>query len=345
MRFLLRWQHVAPGTQLAGDAGLAAVIEQLQGFEAAAVGLGARAAGPPPAPLLARLARRPLPRRGGGLAPARAPASQRGSTARPAAPSKATPIAVVFRTDLRLAAGRGPGRDARRCRPSVGATAEIVETLGRRGASFASDLAAATRRLPDDVGTRPVGRRDPRADHVRRFRRHPGPRRRAVAATAARRAGPASPGWAGCPADGGIGGAVGASSRVPLPRQRPRRPGRGGGRAAAAPVGGGVPGPGRPRLAAHARGGTCSGRCAASRTGAWSGAAGSWPGSAASSTRCPKPPSSWPMSARRPQRGAGGGQRHRSPQPGGADRARGRPSRRCGPTGSPTSTGSRSRPA
>src|SRR5205823_5345300 len=36
MRFLLRWQHVAPDTQLAGDAGLVAVLEQLQGFEAAA---------------------------------------------------------------------------------------------------------------------------------------------------------------------------------------------------------------------------------------------------------------------------------------------------------------------
>ena len=37
MRFLLRWQHVAPGTQLAGEAGLLAVVDQLQGFEAAAV--------------------------------------------------------------------------------------------------------------------------------------------------------------------------------------------------------------------------------------------------------------------------------------------------------------------
>ncbi|HEV2811099.1 MAG TPA: DEAD/DEAH box helicase, partial [Acidimicrobiales bacterium] len=37
MRFLLRWQHVAPDTQLSGEAGLAAVLEQLQGFEAAAV--------------------------------------------------------------------------------------------------------------------------------------------------------------------------------------------------------------------------------------------------------------------------------------------------------------------
>ena len=36
MRFLLRWQHVAPGTQLAGEAGLVAVLEQLQGYEAAA---------------------------------------------------------------------------------------------------------------------------------------------------------------------------------------------------------------------------------------------------------------------------------------------------------------------
>ncbi|HUE58116.1 MAG TPA: DEAD/DEAH box helicase, partial [Acidimicrobiales bacterium] len=37
MRFLLRWQHVAPGCQLSGEVGLAEVIGQLQGFEAAAV--------------------------------------------------------------------------------------------------------------------------------------------------------------------------------------------------------------------------------------------------------------------------------------------------------------------
>ena len=37
MRFLLRWQHVTPDSQLSGEAGLVSVIEQLQGFEAAAV--------------------------------------------------------------------------------------------------------------------------------------------------------------------------------------------------------------------------------------------------------------------------------------------------------------------
>ncbi|MHB8439289.1 MAG: DEAD/DEAH box helicase, partial [Acidimicrobiales bacterium] len=33
MRFLLRWQHVAPGTQMSGRQGVLAVIDQLQGFE------------------------------------------------------------------------------------------------------------------------------------------------------------------------------------------------------------------------------------------------------------------------------------------------------------------------
>ena len=36
VRFLACWQHVAPGTQAEGRAGLLAVIEQLQGLEVAA---------------------------------------------------------------------------------------------------------------------------------------------------------------------------------------------------------------------------------------------------------------------------------------------------------------------
>ncbi len=36
MRFLLRWQHVAPGAQRVGRAGVMAVVDQLQGFELAA---------------------------------------------------------------------------------------------------------------------------------------------------------------------------------------------------------------------------------------------------------------------------------------------------------------------
>ena len=61
VRFLLRWQHVAPGTQLEGRRGLLAAIEQLQGFEVAGGGLG----GLGPAGARDRIppgvARRPLP--------------------------------------------------------------------------------------------------------------------------------------------------------------------------------------------------------------------------------------------------------------------------------------------
>ena len=149
MRFLLRWQHVAPGTQLAGEAGLAAAIEQLQGFEAATVAwepeiLGRRLRHYEPA-ALDRLCH------DGEVMWLRLSPRARDDTDAPVgAPSKATPIAVVFRDDLEwlLAAARA-GLDV--APPSVGATAEIIEVLRARGACFASEIAAITRRLPDDV--------------------------------------------------------------------------------------------------------------------------------------------------------------------------------------------------
>ncbi len=65
-------------------------------------------------------------------------------------PSKATPITLVYRADLPwlLAAARSGGEPVG---PQVGATSEVVEVLADRGASFATDLAQATRRLPDDI--------------------------------------------------------------------------------------------------------------------------------------------------------------------------------------------------
>ena len=33
MRWLMRWQHVAPGTQVTGERGTLEVLQQLQGFE------------------------------------------------------------------------------------------------------------------------------------------------------------------------------------------------------------------------------------------------------------------------------------------------------------------------
>jgi ATP-dependent helicase Lhr and Lhr-like helicase len=153
MRFLLAWQHVAPGTRLAGRAGLVTILEQLQGFEAAAVAWE-------PELLNRRLEHYNSAWLDGlchagetawlRLAPRSSsrPGEDGGSTA--AAPSKATPITLVYRPDLLwlLAAGRSGGSPVP---PDVGATAEVLEVLAERGACFAGDLALATRRLPDDI--------------------------------------------------------------------------------------------------------------------------------------------------------------------------------------------------
>ncbi|HUK63927.1 MAG TPA: hypothetical protein VLV15_11350, partial [Dongiaceae bacterium] len=66
------------------------------------------------------------------------------------APSKATPISLVARADLPwlLMAARSTGDPGE---PVVGATAEVLEVLRDRGACFASELGAATNRLPEDI--------------------------------------------------------------------------------------------------------------------------------------------------------------------------------------------------
>lgn len=149
LRFLLRWQHVAPGTQLVGEAGLLAALDQLQGHEAAAVAwepeLLERRMGSYRPELLDQLCHAgqvgwlrltPRPRDD-----ADAPVGQ---------PSKATPISVVFRADVPwlLEAARA-GTDPPE--PTVGATFEVLEVLRERGASFSTELEVETRRLPEDV--------------------------------------------------------------------------------------------------------------------------------------------------------------------------------------------------
>jgi len=148
MRFLLRWHHLAPGTQLFGDEGLATVVGQLQGWEAAA------AAWEPE--LLARRLRRhetaALDRlcHDGEIGWLRLNPRPRDVDAPAGAPNKATPISVLYREDMHwlLEAARA-GNDPPA--PATGATAEIVEHLRERGACFAAELGQATRRLPEDV--------------------------------------------------------------------------------------------------------------------------------------------------------------------------------------------------
>ena len=149
MRFLCRWQHVAPGTQVTSPAGLQRVLEQLQGWEAAVASwepdiLGARVKGYRQSWTdrlchdgeiqWLRLSPRPVDdpdRRGAGV-------------------SKATPVGIVHRQDLAwlLAAHRG---DVEVPVPATGPVAEIVESLAAHGPRFLTELAADTGRLPTDV--------------------------------------------------------------------------------------------------------------------------------------------------------------------------------------------------
>ncbi len=150
MRFLLRWQHVTPDTKLAGEQGLVAVLEQLQGFEAAAVAwepeLFARRLRHYETAWLDRLCH------DGDVAWLRLTRRVRDddADAPTAAPSKATPITVVFRADLGwlLEAARSATPHVQ---PTVGATAEVLDILHQRGACFAAELAHASRRLPEDI--------------------------------------------------------------------------------------------------------------------------------------------------------------------------------------------------
>ena len=148
MRFLFRWQHVSPGTRVRGRAGLTAVIEQLQGFEAAA-GAWERQ-------ILARRIDGYLPVwlddlcLSGELAWGRL-GLRRGDEGRPGtATSRATPVTLGLRGDFDWLTAAARGAEVPVV-PAAGAVAEIVESLDRHGARFAGELATDCGRLVTDI--------------------------------------------------------------------------------------------------------------------------------------------------------------------------------------------------
>jgi len=153
VRFLGRWQHLAPGSRLEGRAGVLAVVEQLQGIEIPAGDwegsiLPARVAAYDPRwldelCLSGEVAwGRLTPRSDGDPAEPR----RRGSST----PSPATPLALVLREDLawQLAAVRNGDRVTE---PATGPAADVLAALRSGGASFRADLAMASGRLPAEV--------------------------------------------------------------------------------------------------------------------------------------------------------------------------------------------------
>ena len=147
LRFLFRWHHVEPGSELQGEVGLLDAIEALQGFEAAAGAweselLGARVGDYQPVMLdrlclegevvWGRLSRH---EESGNGTNGRGPLTRN------------TPVSIALREALGWllnAATNGNGSFS-------GAAGEVLVHFDRRGASFLSEIVAATRRLPADV--------------------------------------------------------------------------------------------------------------------------------------------------------------------------------------------------
>jgi ATP-dependent Lhr-like helicase len=153
VRFLARWQHVAPGSQLEGRSGLLSAIEQLQGIEVPA--------GDWEAHVLADRVRGYDPRwldelcLAGEVAWGRlTPRPERDDETPPrrgtATPSRSTPLTLVVREDLAWLLGAVRTGD-RLPDPAVGASADVLAALRARGAQFRSELPAVTGRLPAEV--------------------------------------------------------------------------------------------------------------------------------------------------------------------------------------------------
>ena len=147
MRFLLRWQHVLPHQRLHAEDGVLEAIEQLQGFEAAAGAweaeiLPMRVANYSPE-LLDRLCWE------GEVTWGRLSRSNSNGSATTGRGTltRATPITLALRKSLDWLLEQSLSDDSH----LSGGCREVLELLSRRGASFTTDIIAATRRLPSDV--------------------------------------------------------------------------------------------------------------------------------------------------------------------------------------------------
>ena len=142
IRFLLEWQHATPGTRLAGDAGLIEIVEQLQGFEAAAAawegGLLTNRLTDFHASTLDSLTL------GGELAWGRF--ARRSGPPPSVALSRNGPVTLAVREDVPWLLDAADTEAV-----FTGASADVLAYLESSGASFMPDIVRGTRRLPSEV--------------------------------------------------------------------------------------------------------------------------------------------------------------------------------------------------
>ena len=146
IRFLFRWQHASASWQSQGEGGLLEVVEQLQGFEAAA--------GAWETEILASRVKEYRTTMLDGLSLSGEVVWGRFShngngngSARKVALTRSGPISIVLREALPWVVDP----DGENGHGLVGAAAEVVDFLTRHGASFLPDIVSGTGRLPSEV--------------------------------------------------------------------------------------------------------------------------------------------------------------------------------------------------
>ena len=155
MNWLLRWQHIAPGSQLLGERGLLEGLRQLQGFEAPANSwerqiLTRRIANYDPKDLDQLCLTGAVG--WGRLSPHPATLELPVDGKRRVVPSSVAPITFFARDESEWMIPRREGGDSEAANLSPGAGA-VLEFLRQRGASFFSDIVRGTGKLKSEVET------------------------------------------------------------------------------------------------------------------------------------------------------------------------------------------------
>jgi ATP-dependent Lhr-like helicase len=154
MRWLLRWQHVAPGTQVSGERGTLEVLRQLQGFEIPASAwerqvLARRIADYDPKHLDQLCLTGAVG--WGRLSPHPATLEDSAEGRRRVVPTSVAPITFYIREECDWMTPRHPEhQDGRGLSPGA---RQVMEFLRQRGASFFTDIVRGTEKLKAEIET------------------------------------------------------------------------------------------------------------------------------------------------------------------------------------------------
>jgi ATP-dependent Lhr-like helicase len=156
MRWLLRWQHVAPQSQIAGERGLLEVVRQLQGFEIPANAwerciLAGRVNNYDPAALDQLCLTGAVG--WGRVSPHPATLENSSESRRRVVPTSVAPITLFVREDADWMQPRSAESDQRQEQLLSASGRVVLEFLRRRGASFFPDIVRGTDKPKAEIET------------------------------------------------------------------------------------------------------------------------------------------------------------------------------------------------